>query len=201
MHIRMPSVDHRMTCAHTSQNIFEYARDLFLEDPWRNFLAPTVKFVIFMAQRPAANMAVLRVKAKLTITLSDSAKCWRLLGNEGVFRLTQDVSIIIWNLFVPTVRYVIFMIQRQSSTLRLEVFSLVQSNFRCIFVNLRIWADYRGSETQENDLQLQRQLLFRETYFWNMSSAIHYRLHSTLKPLEQEDHSVLSLMSAFGGRH
>ena len=37
--------------------------------------APTVKFVIFMAQRPAANMAVLRVKAKLTRTLSDSAKC------------------------------------------------------------------------------------------------------------------------------
>ena len=44
-----------------------------------------------MAQRPAANMAVLRVKAKreakLTRTLSDSAKrCW-LLGNEGIVRL------------------------------------------------------------------------------------------------------------------
>ena len=33
-----------------------------------------------------------------------------------------------------------------------------------------------------------------------MSSATHYRLHSTLKPLEQEDHSALSLMSAFGAQ-
>ena len=36
---------------------------------------PTVKFVIFMAQRPSANRAVFRVKKKLPRTLSDSAKC------------------------------------------------------------------------------------------------------------------------------
>ena len=46
--------------------------------------------LIFMAQRPSANMAVLRVRAKLTRTLSDSAKCWRLLENEGVVRLKTD---------------------------------------------------------------------------------------------------------------
>ena len=88
-----------------------------------------------MARRPSANMAVLKVKAELTRTLSDSAKCWRVLRNEGVVRLKTGC----WYYYLlpaPTVRYVIFMIQRRSGTLRLEVFSRVQSNFCCIFVNL-----------------------------------------------------------------
>ena len=40
-----------------------------------------------MAQRPSAYMAVLRVRVKLTRTLSDSAKCRQFLGNEDVVRL------------------------------------------------------------------------------------------------------------------
>ena len=36
------------------------------------FLAPAVSFVIFMAQRSLANIAVLRVRAKFTRILSDS---------------------------------------------------------------------------------------------------------------------------------
>ena len=53
--------------------IFEYVRDLSKEDTSGNFLAPTIKFVVFMAERPSANMTVLKVRAKLTRTLSDSA--------------------------------------------------------------------------------------------------------------------------------
>ena len=72
---------------------FEYASVIFLDDTWRNFLAATIKFVIFMAQRPSANRAVFRVKEKLPRTLSDSAKCWRLLGNESMVTLTIDSSL------------------------------------------------------------------------------------------------------------
>ena len=151
-----------------------------------------------MVQRPAVNMAVLRVKAKLARTLSYSVKCRQLPGNEGVVRLRQDVSIMIRNLLRPTVRYVIFMIRRGPVLCALK-YSLW---FKAIFAAFSwIRADYKESETQENDVDLQRKLLFRETYFWNISSATHYRLHSTLKPPEQEDHRVLSLMSAIGGCH
>ena len=39
------------------------------------FLAPAVNFVIFMAQKPSANIALLRGTAKFTRTLSNSPKC------------------------------------------------------------------------------------------------------------------------------
>ena len=39
------------------------------------FLAPAVNFVIFMAQRPPANIALLGGRVKFTITLSNSPKC------------------------------------------------------------------------------------------------------------------------------
>ena len=38
-------------------------------------LAPAVKFVIFMAQRPPANIALLGGTVKFTITLLNSPKC------------------------------------------------------------------------------------------------------------------------------
>ena len=44
------------------KNLFEPARYLSAEDTSRNILAPKIKFVIFMAQRPLANMAVLGVR-------------------------------------------------------------------------------------------------------------------------------------------
>ena len=48
---------------------------LFLGSTLQKYLALAVKFVIFMAQRSSANIAVLRVRAKFTIILSDSVKC------------------------------------------------------------------------------------------------------------------------------
>ena len=62
---------------------------------WR-ILAETFKLLqlslIFMAERLSVNMAVFWVKAKLIRTLSDSAKCWRLLGKEVAVRLKTDSS-------------------------------------------------------------------------------------------------------------
>ena len=56
--------------------IFEYVEDLLNCSTSRNFLAPAVNFVIFMAQRQLANIAVLGVRAKLSKILSDSVgKC------------------------------------------------------------------------------------------------------------------------------
>ena len=53
----------------------KYVKDLFYGSHSRNFLAPAVNFVIFMAQRPSANIALLRGRAKFTRTLSNSPKC------------------------------------------------------------------------------------------------------------------------------
>ena len=57
------------------KRIFEYVRDLFPGSTLQTCLAPAVKFVILMAQRPSANIAVLRVSAEFTRILSDSVKC------------------------------------------------------------------------------------------------------------------------------
>ena len=46
-----------------------------------------------MAQRPSANRAVFRVKEKLPRTLSDSAKCLRLLRNESIVSMAIDSSL------------------------------------------------------------------------------------------------------------
>ena len=54
---------------------FEYVKDLFYGSPSRKVLAPAVNFVIFMAQRPSANIALLRGRAKFRRTLSNSPKC------------------------------------------------------------------------------------------------------------------------------
>ena len=54
------------------KKIFEYVKDLFYGIHSRNVLALAVKVVIFMAQRPSANIALLRGRAKLTRTLSNS---------------------------------------------------------------------------------------------------------------------------------
>ena len=54
---------------------FEYVKDLFYGSHSRNFLAPAVNLVIFMAQRPPVNIALLRGRAKFTRTLSNSLKC------------------------------------------------------------------------------------------------------------------------------
>ena len=43
------------------KKIFEYVNDLFCGSHSRNFLAPAVNFVTFIAQRPSANIALLRV--------------------------------------------------------------------------------------------------------------------------------------------
>ena len=53
----------------------EYVKDLLYESTSRNFSAPALNFVIFMSQRPSANIAELRVRAKFTRILSDSVKC------------------------------------------------------------------------------------------------------------------------------
>ena len=57
------------------KRIVEYLKDLFLGSTLQKCLALEVKFVILMAQRPLANIAVLRVRAKFTRILSDSVKC------------------------------------------------------------------------------------------------------------------------------
>ena len=57
------------------KKIFEYVKDLFYGGHSRNFLVPAVNFVIFMAQRPSANIALLRGRAKFTRSLSNSPEC------------------------------------------------------------------------------------------------------------------------------
>ena len=57
------------------KTIFEYLKDLFYGTHSRNFLASAVNLVIFMAQRPSANIALLRGRAKFTRTLSNFPKC------------------------------------------------------------------------------------------------------------------------------
>ena len=52
------------------KKIFE---DLLYESTSRQFLAPAVNSVIFMARRP--NIAMLIVRAKFTGILSDSVEC------------------------------------------------------------------------------------------------------------------------------
>ena len=42
------------------KQILEYVKDLFYERHSRNVLAPAVNFVIFMDQRPSANITLLR---------------------------------------------------------------------------------------------------------------------------------------------
>ena len=43
--------------------------------PYKSVLAPAIKFVIVMAQRPSFDIPVLRVRAKFTRILLDSVKC------------------------------------------------------------------------------------------------------------------------------
>ena len=57
------------------KKIFEYVKGLFYGSHSRNVLAPAVNFVIFMAQRPSANISLLRWRAKFSTTLSNSSKC------------------------------------------------------------------------------------------------------------------------------
>ena len=57
------------------KKIFEYVKDLFYGSHSRNFLAPAVNFVIFMAQRPSAKIVLLRGRAKFMRTVSNSPKC------------------------------------------------------------------------------------------------------------------------------
>ena len=57
------------------KRIFEYVKDLFLGITLQKCSAPAVKFVILMAQRSSANMAVLTVRAKFVRILSDTVKC------------------------------------------------------------------------------------------------------------------------------
>ena len=52
-----------------------FEKDLFYGSHLRNVLAPAVNFVIFMAQRLSANIALLGGRMKFTITLSNSPKC------------------------------------------------------------------------------------------------------------------------------
>ena len=62
----------------SAEKIFAYVKDLFYGSPSRgsrNLLAPAVNFVIFMAQRPLANIALLGGRVKFMITLSISPKC------------------------------------------------------------------------------------------------------------------------------
>ena len=47
------------------KKVFEYVKDLFYGSHSRNFLAAAVNFVIFMAQRPSANIALLRGSGKV----------------------------------------------------------------------------------------------------------------------------------------
>ena len=56
-----------------AEKIFEYVKDLFYGSPSRgsqNLLAPAVNFVIFMAQRPPANIAMLGGRVKFTKFIS-----------------------------------------------------------------------------------------------------------------------------------
>ena len=57
------------------KKIIENVKHLFYGSHSRNFLALAVNFVIFMAQRPSASIALLRGRAKFTRTLSNSPKC------------------------------------------------------------------------------------------------------------------------------
>ena len=57
------------------KKIFDYVKDLFYGSHSRKFLAPAVNFVIFMTQRPPANIVLLKWRAKFTRTLSNSPKC------------------------------------------------------------------------------------------------------------------------------
>ena len=57
------------------KKIFEYVKDLFYWSHSQNFSASAVNSGIFMAQRPSANITLLRGRAKFTRTLSNSPKC------------------------------------------------------------------------------------------------------------------------------
>ena len=62
----------------SAEKIFEYVKDLFYGSHslfYGSHLAPAVNFVIFIAQRPSANIALLRGRAKFRRTLSNSPKC------------------------------------------------------------------------------------------------------------------------------
>ena len=62
----------------------------------------------------------------------------------------------------PQLDYVIFMIQRRSGTLRLEVFSRVQSDFRFIFVNFEL---IREGQKHKKMTCSYKDNYFSETYF------------------------------------
>ena len=113
----------------SAKKIFEYVKDLLYES---TSLAP--------AQRP--NIAVLIVRAKFSNTriLSDSVKCWRLLGNEDVVGSTLNSNLwkvkllVVHSLLVPPVRYACNFYDPKTvgyfSHLTLCV------GLRCIFMNL-----------------------------------------------------------------
>ena len=63
-----------------TQIYYQLKKSLYMLKPvlWESFtkfVAPAVNFVIFMAQRPSAIIALLRKKAKFTRTLSNSPNC------------------------------------------------------------------------------------------------------------------------------
>ena len=143
---------------HQLKNLMNMFKDLIYESTLRKFSAPAINSVIFMAQRP--NIAVLIVRAKFTRILSDSVKCWRLLGNEDMvgskinsnlgeclafdtLKLASPYSYI-WNFYdTKTIGYF--------AHLTLGV------GFKVIFVAFSwIWADCRGSGTHEDNWIWQR---------------------------------------------
>ena len=91
-----------------------------------------------------------------------------MLGNEDVVGLKTDSNV--WKIgllvissvtaLVLPVRYVIFMIQRRSGTLRLCMKSSEGERFQWHFREFE--ADYCGSGSHEYHVQLQRQLNLKE---------------------------------------
>ena len=57
------------------KKVLKYVKDLFYGSHSRNFLVPAVNFVIFLAQKPSANIALLRGRAKFSRTLTIYPKC------------------------------------------------------------------------------------------------------------------------------
>ena len=127
--------------------IFEYVKDLFYGVPPRgsqNLLAPAVKFVTFMAQRPPANIALLggRVKVydnfiKFPQVLT-AAGMWRCCWIENWFKSVEEQALgsILWSLLVSTL-YMSFLGSKDDRVLCVfEICSRVQTDLRRSFMDL-----------------------------------------------------------------
>ena len=130
-----------------AEKIFEYVKRPVLWESFTritNLLAPAVNFVIFMAQRPPANIALLGGRVKFTITLSNSPKCCRLPGYEDVVGWKNDSSLwknrllvvsseVYWFLHL----YMSFLGSKDDQVLCVfEICCRVQTDLRRSFVNL-----------------------------------------------------------------